>query len=90
MTFEIMDLDESDLNHINETKGLCPKCKDGELKGGPCGGSSQNFRCEECGQEFYLGVNRWGNPFIWMGGLLNRKDKCLYNKEFLSKRWGKV
>jgi len=32
----------------------CPNCCDGELIGGPCGGGSQNYYCEQCGSGFNL------------------------------------
>jgi hypothetical protein len=89
MPFEIMDLPDENLDHINETKGYCPNC-DGELAGGPCGGSSQNFRCIGCGQEYNLGLNRHGNPFVWMGEKLQRKEPALYTDKYLSDRWLQV
>jgi hypothetical protein len=85
-----MDLSEKSLEHINQTKGFCPECEDGELQGGPTGGNSQNFRCVQCAQEFNLGLNQWGDPFVWMGERLNRRDSSWYDKAYLSQRWGRI
>jgi len=79
-------LDEKDLDQINES-GLCIVCKKGELVSGPRGGSSQNFRCEECGQEYNLGFNVISShPLIWIGSKLPKDEsrKGYYRGDNLS------
>ena len=89
-----MDLLEEALTHINSTKGKCPSCKYGELIGGPCGGNSQNFRCDLCSQEFNLGLvpRHLGVGLgVWIGECLGKDDnrKELYTKKRLSEMWQK-
>ena len=84
---EVMNLlDETELDQINAS-GLCIVCKKGELIAGPVGGSSQNFRCEECGQEYNLGFNPLApNPIVWIGDKLpgDESRKNLYRGDNLS------
>ena len=85
------DLLEEALTHINCTKGKCPVCKYGELVGGPCGGCSQNFRCDLCSQEFNLGLVplHLGVFGVWTGQSLGKDDnrKELYTGKRLSEMW---
>jgi len=86
----IDDLSEDELEHINDSKGRCPACKKGDLVAGPAGGSSYNYRCKKCKQEYNLAINRVGRgPYIWFGEKLDRKDASLYTGATLSKEWGK-
>ena len=66
-------LSETTLSYINST-GQCPRCKEGDLIAGPQGGASQNYRCQDCGQEFNLGFNRFGGPVIWIAQTLGKDD----------------
>lgn len=34
------------------TQERCPDCKKGRLLAGPCGGLSQNIKCDNCGSRF--------------------------------------
>ena len=86
-------LNDEELRYVNNT-GHCPTCKEGELIGGPRGGSSQNFRCQNCGQEFNLGLNpNFPGPYVWVGDNItplkgkddNRKE--LYTGKLLSSRF---
>ena len=78
-------LSETALSYINSKK-QCPLCKKGYLIGGPHGGSSQNFRCNECGQEFNLGLNSFHGPVVWIAQTLGKDDSRanLYTGELLS------
>jgi hypothetical protein len=78
-------LDDRELDHLN-TIHKCTVCKDGELVAGPMGGSSQNFRCDNCGQEYNLGFNPISpSPVIWIGERLPGDDsRGLYNGPNLS------
>jgi len=44
-------LTEWEDNFLKE-KALCPDCERGRLSKGPCGGGSQNLRCDYCGSRF--------------------------------------
>jgi hypothetical protein len=74
-----MELTEAELKYINGTE-CCPVCQIGYLRGGPCGGNSQDFRCENCGQEYWLG---YGFGDIWCGGKLDRKAPEIYHNKLL-------
>jgi hypothetical protein len=82
---KIMNLfDERELDQINAS-GLCIVCKNGELISGPTGGSSQNFRCDKCGQEYNLGFNPF-TPLVWIGSKLPHDEsrKGFYRGDNLS------
>ena len=80
------DLTLKELEHINAT-GHCPACKMGELVGGPCGGMSQNHRCQNCGEEFNLTLY----PEVIIGECLGKDDNRIefYTGNLLSEKLNK-
>jgi hypothetical protein len=49
----LTDYEISLINKMKEGALRCPDCG-GRLRGGPCGGCSQNHMCEQCFAEFNL------------------------------------
>lgn len=87
-------LTETQIKSINESRGHCPDCG-GDLLEGPCGGCSQNFKCQVCRAEFNLGLTEGlrgsvfvqGQPNVWYGERIDRDDFSFYKKQTLADRW---
>ena len=96
------NLSPSAIDYINQSKGCCPACELGELRGGPWGGCSRNFRCELCGKEFNLAIFPRNHPvtsepllpdessLVCMGQALDRNEPGLYKGQLLSEVWGLI
>lgn len=84
-------LSDVEVAYLNRHRGVCPSCKEGLLHSGPCGGYSQNFRCDCCEAEFNLYLNPHDIiTFVLGGEVLNRAEPGLYGDNKLCDHWGSV
>lgn len=66
-------------------KGKCPNCGQDGLRGGPCGGLSQNIICTSCGARYNntpFGVDVLNEPAITV-----QQASALLSRAYRKKEW---
>lgn len=83
------DLPQNEIDFINGSEGTCSACLTGDLIGGPRGGLSQNFRCDNCHSEFNLHLYPGErSQFVIGGHHLPYTNGKLYELPSLRSHWG--